>query len=631
MLLLAAEASAGSRISLLPFEGDRPKPLRWRVAYALKRAGHTVLGYAPPADRSSVASLRNYADQRNVDLFVSGTSSETAQGWELSLRFRGANGKAVGQPVTFRAESLKGLLAELRNEGPSKLERTVPGSSQSAVAELPPGRALPLPTRRARPNKPKSDRPVLPGAVAPEAAPEEVADADAAGAPTARRAAPKEVDLDAATAARSAVARSMAAGSAAAAGGDTWDADAPDAPAPARNRSRTKDATAGRSTRRGGQQRATGASALFASTAPSQRSESLDLDADTRNALEEAPKSKSKGKSRRDREAQEEIAAADPAPDPLPDPAAAPEPSAAEASGAPDSFDADAGDPPAPEPRAKPKKKGGLFAGLSRKNSAAVAEESRETTVEDSDSSTGGSTLRTPPHAQISGRAGFLHRSLAYSDDLYNRLRAPTTNGWVFRVEANLFPFAKPLKERFSLIGSYEGSLAGTVRDERADRNFAVTFSELQGGARLRFPIGEHEIGTQATIVRTAAGLDAPASVTGVPEISYVALRPAADLTMNFGPVSLRGAIGYQRTLGGFGEMSGAEWFPHMDGYGFDGQLGLDYRVSSSVTLQALGSLRRFVLDMNSRPDDAIGGKAEVAGGAVDQYLSGYLGIMFAL
>jgi hypothetical protein len=201
----------------------------------------------------------------------------------------------------------------------------------------------------------------------------------------------------------------------------------------------------------------------------------------------------------------------------------------------------------------------------------------------------------------------------------------------VFRIEANLFPFAKPLKERFSLIGSYEGSLAGTVRDERADRDFAVSFSELQGGARLRFPIGEHEIGTQATIVRTAAGLDAAPSVSGVPEVSYVARRPAADLTMNFGPVSLRGALGYQRTLGGFGEMSGPEWFPHMDGYGFDSQLGLDYRVSSTVTLQALGSVRRFVLDMNSRPDDAIGGKAEVAGGAVDQYLSGYFGVMFAL
>jgi len=628
VLLWAAEASAGSRISLLPFEGDRPKPLRWRVAYALKRAGHTVLGYAPPANRSSIGSLRDYADQRDVDLFVSGTSAETARGWELSLRFRGADGKAVGQPVTFRAESLKGLLAELRNEGPGKLERAVPGGSHSAVAELPAGRALPLPTRRARPAKPKSDRPVLPGAPAPE----ETLDADNSGAPAA---APKEVDLDATAAARSAVARSTAAASSAAAssagaaGGETWDADATEAPA--KGRSRTKEAPASRSTKRGGQQRAAGSSALFASTAPSQRSDSIDLDSDTRNALEEAPKAKSKGKSRPSREAREETAAEDPAPDPLPDPAAAPAQPASKASGDADSFDADAGDPPAPEPRAKPKKKGGLFAGLAHKSSPTSAEDSRETTVEDSNSSSGESTLRTPPHAQISGRAGFLHRSLAYSDDLYNRLRAPTTNGWVFRLEANLFPFAKPLKERFSLIGSYEGSLAGTVRDERADRDFKVTFSELQGGARLRFPIGEHEIGTQATIVRTAAGLDAPANVSGVPEISYVALRPAADLTMNFGPVSLRGAIGYQRTLGGFGEMSGAEWFPHMDGYGFDGQLGLDYRVSSSVTLQALGSVRRFVLDMNSRPADAIDGTAEVAGGAVDQYLSGYFGIMFAL
>ena len=621
VLLWAAEASAGSRISLLPFEGDRPKPLRWRVAYALKRAGHTVLGYAPPANRSSIGSLRDYADQRDVDLFISGTSAETARGWELSLRFRGADGKAVGQPVTFRAESLKGLLAELRKEGPGKLERTVPGGSHSAVAELPAGRALPLPTRRARPAKPKSDRPVLPGAPAPE----ETLEADNSGAPPARGAAPKEVDLDATAAARSAVARSTAA----AGGGETWDADATEAPA--KGRSRTKEAPAARSTKRGGQQRATGSSALFASTAPSQRSDSIDLDSDTRNALEEAPKAKSKGRSRPTREAREETAAADPAPEPLPDPAAAPVPAASGASGDSDSFDADAGDPPASEPSAKPRKKGGLFAGLSHKSSPTSAEDSRETTVEDSEPSGGESTLRTPPHAQISGRAGFLHRSLAYSDDLYNRLRAPTTNGWVFRLEANLFPFAKPLKERFSLIGSYEGSLAGSVRDERADRDFKVTFSELQGGARLRFPIGEHEIGTQATIVRTAAGLDAPANVSGVPEISYVALRPAADLTMNFGPVSLRGAIGYQRTLGGFGEMSGAEWFPHMDGYGFDGQLGLDYRVSSSVTLQALGSVRRFVLDMNSRPADAIDGTAEVAGCAVDQYLSGYFGIMFAL
>jgi hypothetical protein len=619
-MLCAAEASAGSRISLLPFEGDRPKPLRWRVAYALKRAGHTVLGYAPPADRSSVGSLRDYADRRDVDLFVSGTSTETAQGWQLSLRFRGADGKAVGQPVTFRAESLKGLLAELRNEGPGKLERSVPGAAHSGVAELPAGRALPLPTRRARPTTPKSDRPVLPGAVAVEEA-----DSDQSGGSPA---APKEVDLDAAAAARSAVARSVAG----AGGGDSWDADAPDASVPAKGRSRTKDAATARSTRRAVLQRTASNGAMFTSTAPSSRDvtsrDAIDLDADTRSALEEAPKPKAKGKSRPSREAREDLAAADSAPEALPDPAAAP---AAAASGDADSFDADEGAPPESEPAAKPKKKGGLFAGLSRKNTPTNGEDSKETTVEDSDPSIGGSTLRTPAHAQISGRAGFLHRTLEYSDDIYRRLRAPTTNGWVFRIETNLFPFAKPLKERFSLIGSYEGSLAGTVRDERAGRDFAVTFSELQGGARLRFPIGQHEIGTQATILRTAAGLDAPASVSGVPEISYVALRPAADLTMNFGPVSLRGAIGYQRTLGGFGEMSGAEWFPHMDGYGFDGQLGLDYRVSSAVTLQALGSVRRFVLDMNSRPDDAIGGKAEVAGGAVDQYLSGYFGVMFAL
>src|SRR6185436_12472847 len=103
-----------------------------------KRAGHLVLGYAPPADRSSAASLRSYAERRDVDLYISGSSVETPEGWELSLRFRGPDGKAVGKPLAFHADNLRGMLIELKSEGPSKLDRVVRASSPSAVEELPP-------------------------------------------------------------------------------------------------------------------------------------------------------------------------------------------------------------------------------------------------------------------------------------------------------------------------------------------------------------------------------------------------------------------------------------------------------------------------------------------------------------
>ena len=367
------------------------------MAYALKRAGHVVLGYAPPADRSSVAALRNYADQRNVDLFVSGRSIETADGWDLSLRFRGADGKAVGQPLKFHADSLRGMLIELKSEGPSKLASALRGGAPSAVAELPPGRALPLPTKRVARSKAKLDRPVLPGAAA-EAGP-------AAEAPA--RTAPAEVDLDAAVAA-------------AAARPETWDADgdeAPARPAPRPRRAAPEEPAPARATKKSASQRlATGG--MFGSGAPADRRRGgVELDAATRSALGEGPKSKARPVL--------DEPAAEAASDPLTDPAAPPETAAAELEGT--SFDADADDPPAPsaeEPEAKPRKKGGLFAGRLRRKSpssdsgsATASEESAgSATLEDRDTSGGEPGVRpAPPHAVLGAQAGFLRRSLAYA------------------------------------------------------------------------------------------------------------------------------------------------------------------------------------------------------------------------
>jgi hypothetical protein len=201
----------------------------------------------------------------------------------------------------------------------------------------------------------------------------------------------------------------------------------------------------------------------------------------------------------------------------------------------------------------------------------------------------------------------------------------------VYRLDAALFPFARPLKDRLALIGSYEGALAGTVRDERAGREFGVTFSQLEGGMRYRQPLGQHELGAQLTVGAMNAGLDGSAVASGVPEISYTLLSPAVNAALHFGPVALRASVAYQYTLGGLGEFASAEWFPRVEGSGVQGQVGLEYRISRNLSVQASGALRRFVLDMNSRPDDARRGEAEVAGGAVDLYTTGYFGLALTL
>ncbi len=599
-LLWAVEAYAGSRVSLLTFEGDRARSIRWRVAQALKRGGHTVLGFAPPSVRGSAAALRDYAEYRNVDLFVSGSSEEGPDGLQLELRFRGSDGKPAAQPLRFEADDLRGLVRELKGDGLTQLDGVVRGNTSgnrgSESAELPRGRALPLPKRRARPERKVDDRPVLPGAAPGEDEPESTP-----------RKRPREIDLDQAVAGPG--------------GGEAWDADGDEPSEPRRERrarGRSSAATAARravTERRGASSKKSSVLRRLAAAEPAASGESaaIDLDADTRGALEESPEGAA--------------AARDAAESAL----------AAEGGGSPeDPEPISIDDEPLAEPAAKPRrKKRGLFAGkLSRDGRA--GDEARasgaETTLEDrepaDDEEQASGKL---PDARLSARAGWMRRSLSYTDDLYNRLRTPTTNGWVYRLDAALFPFARPLKDRLSLIGSYEAALAGTVQDDRVDRSFAVSFSELEGGLRYQQPLGQHELGVQLTAGKMSAGLDASASVSGVPEVSYTLLTPAVAAGLHFGAVTFRASAAYQYTLGGLGELASAEWFPRAQGTGFKGQIGLEYQLSRNVALQASGALRRFVLEMNSRPEDAREGQAEVAGGAVDLYTSGYFGLAFTL
>ena len=127
------------------------------------------------------------------------------------------------------------------------------------------------------------------------------------------------------------------------------------------------------------------------------------------------------------------------------------------------------------------------------------------------------------------------------------------------------------------------------------------------------------------------AGLDDPEVRSGVPEFSYTVLNPAIDLGLNFGDVSVRTALGYRKTLGDFGQESETRWFPRMTGYGLDGKVELEYRYSEELAFEVSGTLRRYVLEMNSVPQDAIDGTSEVAGGAIDSYVGGYFGLNLTL
>jgi hypothetical protein len=251
--------------------------------------------------------------------------------------------------------------------------------------------------------------------------------------------------------------------------------------------------------------------------------------------------------------------------------------------------------------------------------------------VDDETSAEENEPASADPTVVLGLNAGFVRRTLGYSDDIYGRLRAPNANSWVYRLEAAVYPFARPVKNRIGLIAGYESEFSGVVRDNAAGTDFGVTFAEVFGGVRLRQPLGKHEVSLEGTFGSLQAGLDDPDGTSGVPQFDYTSLRAALNVGLHFGDVALRGAVGYRLPIGGYGQASDADWFPRMEGYGMEGSLGLEYRFTKEVAFDVAGSMRRFLLQMNSQPADALAGQAEVAGGAVDLYLGGYFGLNITL
>jgi hypothetical protein len=231
---------------------------------------------------------------------------------------------------------------------------------------------------------------------------------------------------------------------------------------------------------------------------------------------------------------------------------------------------------------------------------------------------------------RLRARGGFVRRNVDFSDDIYDRLRKQGTNIWVYQVQGELYPFDKPIGQHLGLIASYEGTLSGSVHDTDFDVTYPVEFQEFFAGVRARQPLGQHAVGFDLTFGRMNSGLDDVDGAANIPDLNYTLMRASLDFTLDFNKVQATASAGFRLPLG-FGQASEADWFPRIGGYGFEASAGVQYPLSKRLTLEGLGSMRRYLLEMNSEPEDAVGGIAEVAGGAVDLYLSAYFGVAFTL
>lgn len=225
---------------------------------------------------------------------------------------------------------------------------------------------------------------------------------------------------------------------------------------------------------------------------------------------------------------------------------------------------------------------------------------------------------------------GWVRHSLSFKQDLYERLRRERANIYVYRVDAEAYPLLRSFGQRLGLVAGIEGRLSGSIEDADVGETYQVGYRDFYVGLRSRHPVGRHSLGFQLTYGQLTSGLTPPADRTGTPDFRYTSLRAGLDALVQLSGFSLMAKVGFQAPLG-FGEIGRAPWFPQISGYGLEGGVGVRVPVGSGISLNARVEAQRYLLEMNSRPQDAVASTAEVAAGAVDLYIGSYVGAALAL
>jgi hypothetical protein len=220
--------------------------------------------------------------------------------------------------------------------------------------------------------------------------------------------------------------------------------------------------------------------------------------------------------------------------------------------------------------------------------------------------------------------ASLTNRSFRYHDDLFAALRpyelpiAP-----VVMLGAEWFPGAHAdLGVLSGLSLRAEGELAIAVSSLAEDGTaYPTDMGSVALGLRYRVRIDDLDIfadgGYRGVFfaIRDAGDRQRP----DLPNIEIHAVRAGAGFRWDIGAGLFFTGQGAYLAPFSVGEIGSAQWFPRASVGGVEGDLGLGLRVGD-VELRALFAWRRFFYAMNPEPGDR-----RVAGGAVDQYLSGVL------
>ena len=218
-----------------------------------------------------------------------------------------------------------------------------------------------------------------------------------------------------------------------------------------------------------------------------------------------------------------------------------------------------------------------------------------------------------------------LNRNFTYRDDLFEALslyRLPFGPAPVGELE--LFPgafFTSGLAAQFGLSGSFN-YLVG-VSSKAGDVKFPSSSMRLNASAVGRIPLGllELQVGCgyalqTFAIATTAGGVARP----NIPNVSFGGLRPSVGMILHFNKVFQLHLGGAYQVLLSTGELGSSAYFARQTGAGADMWIGVGIRPFTHFEIRARGDYTRYFFSLKPEVGDPY-----IAGGALDQYLSGTL------
>jgi hypothetical protein len=299
------------------------------------------------------------------------------------------------------------------------------------------------------------------------------------------------------------------------------------------------------------------------------------------------------------------------------------------------------------DPPFKPKK----VAKASDRNEEDEDEDSEKSSSSDSDDDDGGSTVvrrkqrkvamesdgSAPIALELMAGPRMINRSFQFNEPLGQASEYKLPRGAAPFIDAAIYPLAfagRGALANIGIVGRYERLVGtSTVTKDPSGATASTTTTSAQQyevGLRGRIPLDVHEVGITGTYGQQSfmpATKSPPPSASAIPNVIYTFIGLGADARLRFGGIVTLGAHVGTRLVTDTGPL-GKTWFKKTTTTAVDAGLSLAVRVAPMFEVVAGGDFVRYGFAFNPKATDNL---AFVAGGAVDQYISGYLALRVSL